>query len=334
MLRRMRMRRGRLGIVLSIFFVCFLMLRYKGYSNQIYRLLYATFDTVYSYDQSRPHFCCTVFQGGLGNLLFQYAFSYGLAKDRNLTLLVSKDELGQLQQVFQIPNTSFDERGHRVCRYSKKYEDKYDVGYDSSIIAVSNNTDLHFEGYFQSWVYWRDYDDDLRQQIQFHPQVLTQAKRLLAEALGTLGKISREVTLVGIHVRRGDMITNDYFKNYGYKVADEKYLATAMKYIRDRVKGDIVYVVCSNDMVWTKKAITDPNAVFINGTKREYDMAALTLCDHFIMTVGTFGWWTGFLARGIIIYYDMPFRPGTPLAKNWASDYKETFFYPGWIGMR
>ncbi|ESO86084.1 hypothetical protein LOTGIDRAFT_167590 [Lottia gigantea] len=325
--------RGRIAAVLSFMFIFYFCSRQTNLSNQVYQYLYNNMDTVYYFDARRPRFLCTVYQGGLGNLLFQYSFSYMLSKTMNLTLLVPEDKMALLQEVFQIPNVTVNKRGMQVCTKTRKYVDKIDVGFDSSVFRVPNNTDIYFEGYFQSWVYWADYKVEIRKQLKFHPEIISKAKRVLSNAVKFHNKSRQKISLVGIHVRRGDMIASEYFRKHGYQVADKKYLANAMKYMTDHIKKEILFVVCSNDMKWTKTAIKVPNVIFVNSTRREVDMAVLTLCDHFIMTVGTFGWWAGFLSKGTVIYYNQPFRPNSELAKNFANDYNESFFYPGWIGM-
>ena len=32
-------------------------------------------------------------------------------------------------------------------------------------------------------------------------------------------------------------------------------------------------------------------------------MAVLTLCDHSILSIGTFGWWSAWLTGGKVVYY-------------------------------
>uniref|UniRef100_A0A0B6YVN7 L-Fucosyltransferase n=1 Tax=Arion vulgaris TaxID=1028688 RepID=A0A0B6YVN7_9EUPU len=60
------------------------------------------------------------------------------------------------------------------------------------------------------------------------------------------------------------------------------------------------------------------------------DFSVLTLCNHSIITVGTFGWWSAWLANGDVVYYkDYPL-PGTKL------DYelkKEDFFPEHWVAL-
>ena len=48
------------------------------------------------------------------------------------------------------------------------------------------------------------------------------------------------------------------------------------------------------------------------------------------MTVGTFGWWAGFLAQGDVVYYSSPFAEDTKLYEEFTPG---DFFLPEWTGM-
>ena len=132
---------------------------------------------------------------------------------------------------------------------------------------------------------------------------------------------------------------------------------------------DVVFVVCSDDMLWSqehfrsaalrvaqklnsfnatedefhfsvrkdgeKTAAHRPLsvnvfAIYSPGVSSERDLALMSYCNHTIMTVGTFGWWAGYLAGGITVYYkDFP-APGGNL-ERWFS--RDDFFPPEWVGL-
>ena len=57
---------------------------------------------------------------------------------------------------------------------------------------------------------------------------------------------------------------------------------------------------------------------------------ALTKCQHVILTEGSFGWWIGFLNKGDVIYFNTPYKKGSPPDKQ----YNANDFWPKtWIGM-
>ena len=70
--------------------------------------------------------------------------------------------------------------------------------------------------------------------------------------------------------------------------------------------------------------------IFSPGFDDGQDLALLSQCNHTIMTVGTFGWWAGYLAGGITVYYN-----NFP-AKNSVLYFQfreKEFFPPDWIGL-
>jgi galactoside 2-L-fucosyltransferase 1/2 len=90
---------------------------------------------------------------------------------------------------------------------------------------------------------------------------------------------------------------------------------------------------CSDGLDWVKLNVkSHASAIVLSDNKRgEGDLAILTLCDDIIMTVGSFGWWAGWLAGGTTIYWkDYP-KPHSDLAVH----FNTVDYYPkNWIGMR
>ena len=281
--------------------------------------------------ERRPVLCMT-FQGGLGNLLFQYAFLYASAKANNMTMFCKRKDINQLQALFHVPDCPRLYMGERICRKLPARTSQYDCGYDKNVTTF-NKTDQLLKGYFQSWVYWKDEEPILREYFKIKQHIVNESDSILKRALKDLGYVRSNVTLVAMHIRRGDILTKKYLIKYGYNVPSAEYFKTAMEFIRSRVNGTIVYVVCSNDMTWTRKVIQDANVIFMEGGSREIDFAMMTSCDHLIMTVGSFGWWMGWMVKGIVIYYEKPFKTGTELGKKFTDDYRTTFYYPHWVGI-
>ncbi|XP_014667527.1 PREDICTED: uncharacterized protein LOC106809082 [Priapulus caudatus] len=72
------------------------------------------------------------------------------------------------------------------------------------------------------------------------------------------------------------------------------------------------------------------DVVFVGTDDPLVDMCALSDCDHVIMTVGTFGWWAGFLSGGDVIYFAQPTWPGSMYDNELIV---EDYYRPEWIGM-
>jgi len=70
--------------------------------------------------------------------------------------------------------------------------------------------------------------------------------------------------------------------------------------------------------------------VYSQGNTDEQDLAILSQCNHTIMTVGTYGWWAGYLAGGITVYYKNFPAEGSSFYRIFS---KDDFFPPHWIGL-
>ena len=264
-----------------------------------------------------------------GNLMFNYASLLGIARRNNMSavlpdtfhlvevfdinvLLVSRPQVER----YLMPYRKFEEYGRRACAYDMKSE-QLPEPWSTKLI-----------GYYQSWKYFVNVEKDLREHFRFKPEVLKSARSFLARVVpGTLQGM--DVTKIGVHVRRGDVLL-DKNKKYGYTVATAKYIQHAMDYFMGKFPK-IVFIVCSDDITWCKQTMKGDNIIFSNTNDAGVDLAILSLCDHSIVTVGSFGWWAGWLANGTTIYYDNWPAYGSVL--EYHVD-KKQYFPPHWIPMR
>ncbi|XP_033759338.1 galactoside 2-alpha-L-fucosyltransferase 2-like [Pecten maximus] len=277
--------------------------------------------------------------GGLGNLMFQFAFLYVVAKTHEYQIVLPRTkELEKLKEAFEIDFSPFEKPnwdGKLTEKCFKVIEDDWDCAYDSKIVEKSWKN-VHYKGYFQSWKYFVSYEEDLRKMFRFHPHILNEAASILHKALasklGVFNNTGDRPVLVGVHIRRGDMKNEKIFVDFGYKIADAAYVKTAMTYFR-RNYQNIIFIVSSNDVSWAKENIRTAADVFIvEGNTAVMDMAVLSLTNHTIMSVGTFGWWISFLTNGHTVYYKYPFVPGSPLSEQFKGN-TDTHLFPQWIGL-
>ncbi|XP_033756902.1 galactoside 2-alpha-L-fucosyltransferase 2-like [Pecten maximus] len=284
----------------------------------------------------RPHYACLPLQGRLANQMFQYAFMYAISRKKELVILLSESEVENiLRSTFEIQISPSDQYhlGSRECSCFRKYEDDWDCAYDSKFEKLEKGQDIHVHGYFQSWKYWKDYEYQIRNSFRFQNYIRNSAEAILQNIVKKSGSNpAGGDVLIGIHIRRGDYLKMSVFTEYGYTTATEQYLHKATDFFRASYKSP-VFIVCSNDIPWSRTALGKYNDVyFAEGNKPEIDMALLTLTNHTIMTVGTFGWWSAFLTNGTTLYYKHPFVPGSAFSKQFHGNTSEHFF-PGWIGL-
>ncbi|OPL21214.1 hypothetical protein AM593_07288, partial [Mytilus galloprovincialis] len=151
----------------------------------------------------------------------------------------------------------------------------------------------------QSWKYFNMYDRQIRKQLTFRKNIQNTAEQTILEILQRRKISSRKnITLVGVHIRRGDKVGN----HDGFNIATPEYLNRSVSYYAKKY-ANVLFLVISDGMDWSKNNMPSHVPVeFISLGKRELDMATVVACDHTIMTIGTFGWWIGYLTGGEVVY--------------------------------
>ena len=256
-------------------------------------------------------------QGRLGNLMFEFAAALGIANTLGYRCIIKpshplleyfdiREQISDVDFKNLLPITEGQWRG-KAWRRNKIY--------------LSYNITL--AGYFQGWDFFQNSSEDIR-------QTFTVKREYLDTAVSFLQRNTPEVkTLVGIHVRRGDFLSAKDIQR-GKTVADKYYIKKAMDFYVTSYT-DSFFVVVSDDQLWCKDNIFGDNIIFSIFKNPIIDLAIISLCDHTIITGGTFSWWAGWLAGGTVVYLkDFP-RPGSKVERSQIK--RDKYYFPEWIGM-
>ncbi|KAK3103586.1 hypothetical protein FSP39_020359 [Pinctada imbricata] len=277
---------------------------------------------------SKRYYVCANRVGGLGNNLFQFATSFGVAFSKDMTAVTP--QRGAINAVFNLTKNRWLEIApdNSLCRGSKGRGEKQASGFDPNLINFKADSSYTLTLYLQSWRYFNDSIPELRKQLIFRSNVQNRANAIFDNILKKLGKSKRsDVIFIAIHIRRGDMVNN----GFGYQVATGDYIKRAVKYFSNITNR--IFVVCSNDLNWGRNNIPgDEKVEYVTGNPREVDFAILASCDHIITTVGSFSWWAGFLNKGTVLYFKWPAKEGSRLRHAYSKDYSD-YFLPHWIGL-
>ena len=279
--------------------------------------------------------------GRFGNQLFAFASLYGLAKETNHVPALPQRTLSSLRKVFDLESfrarsPPWDGRGCVMIaeRYSRKFVPEVFPG------LLYQQNDVIISGYLQVAHYFSSYVHELREILTIKESLVRKARQFLDSALSkyiiqqtTLTNVghmwaAKEIcnfTYVAVHVRRGDLLWKKYRSTY--RVASEGYIERAMDYFRKKNKN-VVFIVCSDSQDWVEQRMRYRNDVIVlPAASPQLHLAALTLCNHTVMTVGTFGWWAGWLAGGEVVYFPNPlleagrfyqnFRQNDHFPSNW-----------------
>ncbi|XP_052061787.1 galactoside 2-alpha-L-fucosyltransferase SEC1-like isoform X2 [Mytilus californianus] len=264
------------------------------------------------------------FSGRLGNLLFEYASLYGIAKHHNMTPIV--DEGCKLKKHFKISAISV-----KPLVNLKRYVEKKGNVFEENVFNLDTKYNWTLKGYLQSWKYFIENSADIRREFQFKENVQTEAIKQFQEIIMSKNITNvNTYTFIAVHVRRGDFVQNQHFVDYGYTSANESYINNAMTKFRSQF-SNAFFIFSSDDISWCKNHFNKSNIAFINKkNSAEVDMAILSHCNHTIVTTGSYGWWTAWLIGGTTIYFkDFP-RKGSKLDKIFNST---TYNPPHWIAM-
>ncbi|CAF1098172.1 unnamed protein product [Adineta ricciae] len=226
--------------------------------------------------------------GRLGNRLFMFASAYGLSLNRSCQLYIASDIIKELNQSFDInpPNLLLTSSVNSTNSFKKIYNH---CSFYSDLYYSNYSYSIELSGFWQVYRYFIDYQEEVKQHLRFKQSILDRANQFFNKA------INRNIsTVIGIHIRRSDFLLVR-------RVSSDNYILNAMSYFETKY-GLVTFVIVSDDKSYCQKSFGHKSNVLItpNTFQAIDDLAILTLCDHLILTVGTFGWWGGFLLRNKI----------------------------------
>ncbi|XP_069490141.1 galactoside alpha-(1,2)-fucosyltransferase 2-like [Ambystoma mexicanum] len=262
--------------------------------------------------------------GRLGNQMCDYASLYALAKLNGHQAYILPKMFDFLAPLFKITLPLLP---NQVAQNIHWINYPLDMSMHDQHKQIEGKY-IKFGGYPFSYKYYDDFRDEIRKEFTFHEFIRKEAQDYLFKV-----KSSRKnVTFIGVHVRRGDIAAH-ITRRWRGVIADKAYMDKAIGYFRKKYH-EPVFVVVSNDMQWCKENINASNGdVYFSGdgieSSPQKDFALLAHCNHSIMTVGTFGIWSSFLAGGETVYLANFSLPGSK-TQTYPSD---QMYRPEWIGV-
>jgi galactoside 2-L-fucosyltransferase 1/2 len=181
--------------------------------------------------------------------------------------------------------------------------------------------------FLQSWKYFAHVDDQLRHELTFKDHIMREARSFVDASTPPEWK-GLDFIRVAIHVRRGDH-TTPFQQINGWPVATAEYFRKSMSCFTNCHKR-VQFIVLSEDYGWCSRNIKGPHVVFSHGHQPAVDMAIASLCDHAIITVGSFGIWCAWFANGVTITEkDVPV-PGSFIARTYS---RTDYYKPNYIAL-
>lgn len=253
--------------------------------------------------------------GGLGNQMFQFAAGYGLSRHSKLPLFLDMSWFQVAEDLKKITNhpltityadlsnIEFFIRKKLVARTLARrnflgerwlsrikgfsvFIEEDPFKFDPRIKQIQGRT-LMF-GYYQSPKYFSDFRDELCQRLRVFTHEDANINRFRSEIAQSRS--------VGVHVRRGDYISNPD-ANRVHGVTGKDFYQKAIDLLLQNQSG-LKFFVFSDDLPWARaQKIWPKNVVFVedNQYHPSIGMNLLAECEHHILANSTFGWWGGWL---------------------------------------
>ncbi len=144
-------------------------------------------------------------------------------------------------------------------------------------------------GYWQSWRYFHQYADIIRQDFTFPG--LTHAALPIREA------IESATNSISLHIRRGDYV-NNATTAFLHGIEIINYYKKSLLHFRS-IDARATVFVFSDDPDWAKTNFCSkglPYTVVSKDTGPLDDMQLMSLCTHHIIANSSFSWWAAWLS--------------------------------------
>jgi len=202
--------------------------------------------------------------------------------------------VGDLPWSLRVPDGLIRKQAYKLCRLLQKADPvsivtERHVHYDRSILDSPDNS--YLDGYWQSEKYFKEIESVIRKEFILKSAPAGKNLELERQIEDTLS--------VGVHIRRGDYVTNpSLYDKHG--VCSLEYYRRAFDYILAKYTNPVFYIF-SDDMDWAKNHINVGSPiVFVDhnsGANSYEDIRLMSLCKHNIISNSTFSWWAAWLNR-------------------------------------
>ncbi|XP_070202435.1 galactoside alpha-(1,2)-fucosyltransferase 2-like isoform X2 [Littorina saxatilis] len=269
---------------------------------------------------------CVRFTGRLGNELFQYASTLGLALTLHRTpVFIGSVHLPSVLKHFGDPSVNYTQL-HARCDKAASVGEKTCCKWEESLTKLDPSKDFKVGLYLQSYRYFDDHQAEIRQALTFSDAIRNESSRIVND----LRRKYNSSTLVAMHLRRGDL-TAERNKKLGYPLVSQAFVNRSMAFFK-ALYPDAVFVVGSDSPEWCQQKLSSVSQVHCLAPRSAaVDMLTLSSMAHRVVSFGTYSWWVGYLTRARTVVYMKNFLVnGTHIAKGFHPDGRD-YFYPGWI---
>lgn len=259
--------------------------------------------------------------GRLGNRMFIFASAYGLARTHNCRLYVSPSVLQELLDNFQMKSIDKNMWLSKEELSNLKNIQKKDTicSFLPELLKPNAFQNIELTGYWQSYLHFDAYREEIREIFSSRNDRLIRLAKYFTDITNDICPLCLplpntthqelrqafqtryNITWISIHIRRKD------FRGLGY-ASDDDYIRRAIIFFRERYcQYQVRFLVASDDKQYCRELFASEKKSgriiilpdhFLPGD----DLMALSLCHHSIVTGGTYGFWSAYLAGGDVVH--------------------------------
>lgn len=239
---------------------------------------------------------------GLGNVMFQIASCYGLAKQTNRIVVWNN----LVKFADKLKNTFGFDHKNTIFRKSLttenvpfvKISEKDISSYDPLLIEFlkENRTPIELFGYLECVSYFHQYRDEITD--IFSPD--DASIELIRETYPIL--FDQTYTTVSIHFRGNEYLRSDSHIGMAW---DYEFYKRAVAFFKEKF-NNVIFLIFSDDMESIDFSFLGGSPYKKMGHKYDYiDLWCLTLCKHNVVSRSTFSFWGAYLNKNqdaIVLY--------------------------------
>lgn len=249
-------------------------------------------------------------QGGLGNQLFQYAAGRALAHMHSTELVLDINWFSNvpagvtsreyLLSAYDIKARLTNRSENILCKFHQnkiisrlslpfmKWRHIREKCNDLYENFHNYPDDIYLDGYWQSYRYFETVSNFIREEFQIKNHVIQKNLELETEIKNSVS--------IGVHVRRGDYVTNMRAASY-HGICSLDYYNSSFEHIGKSIANPQFFIF-SDDIDWAVKNIKTiyPVKFVVDYSGQPQDhLRLISMCRHQIIANSSFSWWGAWL---------------------------------------
>ena len=230
---------------------------------------------------------------GLGSQMYHFAALYAISEKskHKICFFHENMNIGKGLLLYKIfPNIPIEIR--KISELSNldklyyKFPITREIVVDSRVFELDPNLNYDFSGLFNSYKIWYPELSKIKRIYEFNADTITSATNIILKSR------RKSRPLVSVHVRRGDYLLP--LNNFLIHLEIDYFINAMEKF--DKTTHDFIFF--SDDIEWCIENFgRRENILYSQNKIAEVDLAAMSMCDHNIISNSSFGLWAGVLNK-------------------------------------